>query len=94
MPDPLDGFNVAAVAMTGSDVAYTIPDEVASFALHCPDGDLTLKSESGGSPWTILAGTKESFASRTVKNKTVYLNAASGLSVEVLLFHGTMDATH
>lgn len=87
----LDGFSVVAITMDGTDKAYTIPDNVASIALQCLTEDIDLKSASSGASWTLLAGVSHAFATRTVKNKTIYLNGTSGTVVQVMLYLGTMD---
>ncbi len=94
MANELDGFKVVAQALTtGTDVEYEIPANVASIALHCATADFDLKHESGGSAWTVLAGTKESFAARTVAGKLLFLNGATGNTVQIMLFFGSMDPT-
>jgi plastocyanin domain-containing protein len=74
----------AAIAMTGSDVAYQIPVGTQSVTFQPVGGPVKLKSASGANGFTLSALTPITLNNPKLQGQTVYLNGAAGVTVEIL----------
>jgi hypothetical protein len=78
------------VAMTGSEISYTIPANTAYIAFHALDGDITIASASSGDAWTLKQGQKEGHPGKDLSGQTVYLSGTNAVILEVLTRTGTI----
>ena len=73
-------FVIANVAMDGTDVNYTAPDNISSIAFQAQGGDITMKTLAAGAGWLLKDGAKESLDARVVWNHEFYFNGPASAS--------------
>ena len=87
-----DSTTIANLTMTGSEVIYELPSNVASAYFRARGGDVELRSVSGSTPYiTIDDGTHLVLTGRTVSEKIFYFTGDSNAVVEVMLWLGSAD---
>lgn len=87
-----DTTTVVNLTMTGSEVSYELPANVASAFFRARGGDVEFRSVSGSTPYiTIDDGTHLTLTGRTVSEKIFYFDGASNVVVEVMLWLGSAD---
>lgn len=87
-----DSTTIANESMTGSEVQYDLPANVASAYFRARGGDIQMRSVSGSDPYiTIDDGQHLTLTGRTVSSKTYLFTGDSGVTLEIMLWLGSAD---
>lgn len=87
-----DSKLAANISMTGSEISYDIPANVASIMFRARGADMEFRTTSGSTEYvTIDDGTHLTFPGRTISETTFYFTGANGSVVEVLTWKGSVD---
>jgi len=78
------GITIDNVALDGTPTLYTFPDEVNSVALHANGGTAYVRTASGGDPWTLDSGSKESIDGRGLSLFGLYFSGTGTLELRIL----------
>ena len=81
-------FVIVNVAMDGTDVNYTVPDQVASVAFQAQGGDINMKTLAAGASWLLKDGAKEVLDTRVVMNHEFYFNGPGSATLQVRYVKG------
>jgi len=73
--------------LSGSEVSYTIPDNVRVVAFQANCGEITMPVSSREPTWKIADGSKEAISNVNLANRTYYFNGTATL--EIRLEYGT-----
>ncbi len=82
-------LHIISLNLAGQE-EFVIPEDTAAIALHAVGGNVQMRHEQAGNPWTIMAGQKESLDGRSLSRQKLYFTGSAGTTLEIRLLKGLL----